>query len=186
MKSLTGSKKVIEMLNRLGYSVSYNVVEEIETELTFEATKQNHFTPDGMLLNPDLATGVVCDTFDRFVETLSGKDTLHDTVGIVYQSTRSSYCSRGKDTGKTVEIDQSSIFDSGKKVQHKKRRRTFEVAGLDIEPYRKKKQKCPIVPFFLLIIQKDWQQQISATKQEPTILCGWCIFVFHQLTLQCG
>ena len=36
MKSLTGSRKVIEVLDRLGHSISYSVVEEIETELTFE------------------------------------------------------------------------------------------------------------------------------------------------------
>ncbi|KZS05943.1 Glioma tumor suppressor-like protein [Daphnia magna] len=29
--------------------------------------------------------GVAFDNYDRFVETLTGKDTLHDTVGIVYQ-----------------------------------------------------------------------------------------------------
>ena len=36
MKSLTGNRKVIEVLDRLGHSISYSVVEEIETELTFE------------------------------------------------------------------------------------------------------------------------------------------------------
>ena len=51
MKSTVGSRKVIDILNRLGHSVSYTTVEEL------------------------------C----RFVETLSGKDTLHDTVGIAYQ-----------------------------------------------------------------------------------------------------
>lgn len=34
--------------------------------------------------NPELFTGVVYDNFDRFMETTSGKDTLHDTVGIIY------------------------------------------------------------------------------------------------------
>ena len=38
-----------------------------------------------MNLKASLATGVAFDNFDRFVETLSGKDTLHDTVGIAYQ-----------------------------------------------------------------------------------------------------
>ena len=40
MKSLTGSKNFIEILNRLGHSVGCNTIEEVETELTFEATKR--------------------------------------------------------------------------------------------------------------------------------------------------
>ena len=31
-------------------------------------------------------TGVAFDNFERFVETLTGKDTLFETVGIAYQS----------------------------------------------------------------------------------------------------
>lgn len=33
-----------------------------------------------------LSSGVAWDNFDRIVETSSGKNTLHDTVGIIYQS----------------------------------------------------------------------------------------------------
>ena len=72
------------MMNRLGHSVSYNVVEKIETELTHEAHEGNGVTLDGMLLDSDLTTGITFDTCDRFVETLSGKDTLHDTAGMSY------------------------------------------------------------------------------------------------------
>ena len=35
MKSIAGSRKVIEILNRMGHSISYNTVEELETKLTF-------------------------------------------------------------------------------------------------------------------------------------------------------
>lgn len=34
---------------------------------------------------PDLNNGVEFDNYDRFTETLTGKDTLHETVGIIYQ-----------------------------------------------------------------------------------------------------
>ena len=30
--------------------------------------------------------GLIIDNYDRFTQTLSGKDTLHDTVGIAYQT----------------------------------------------------------------------------------------------------
>ena len=41
--------------------------------------------PFEMGLNASTVTGVAWDNFDRFVETKSGKDTLHDTVGVAYQ-----------------------------------------------------------------------------------------------------
>ena len=39
-----------------------------------------------METTPEFNTGIAWDKFDRFVETKSGKDTLHDTVGIAYQT----------------------------------------------------------------------------------------------------
>ena len=35
IKSLTGSKKIVAMLNRLGHSINYNGIEELEMELTY-------------------------------------------------------------------------------------------------------------------------------------------------------
>ena len=86
MKSLTGSRKVIEILNKLGHCVSYHTVEEVETEMTFEANKKGVLTPHGMTCNPLLGTGLAWDNFDRFVATMTVTDTLHDTVGIAYHA----------------------------------------------------------------------------------------------------
>ena len=88
LKSLTGSRKVIELLNRMGYCASYHTTQEIETEMTFEAGRRKKNTPFGMSLQSNAGTGVAWDNYDRFVETQSGKDTLHDTVGITYQMVR--------------------------------------------------------------------------------------------------
>ena len=44
MKSVTGSQKVIEILNHLAHCVSYNLVEETETELTYAANKKDILT----------------------------------------------------------------------------------------------------------------------------------------------
>ncbi|KAL4089548.1 hypothetical protein QTP88_024568 [Uroleucon formosanum] len=68
LKSLTSSRK------------------ELETELTYSSINQLGLCPPGVLLLPKLSTGVAFDNFDRFVETSSGKDTLHDSVGILYQN----------------------------------------------------------------------------------------------------
>ena len=77
-----GSRKVIEVLHRLGHSISYSAVEEIEIELTFEGKKENHFIPQQMTMDSEAGVGLAFDNFHRFVETLSGKDIPHDTVGI--------------------------------------------------------------------------------------------------------
>ena len=83
IKSLTCSRKVVDLLNRLGHCVSYSTIEEL-TELTFEATKEK-LTSNGMSLNPANNIGVAIDNFDIYVETVSGKYTLHYTVGIAYK-----------------------------------------------------------------------------------------------------
>ena len=90
--SLTGSRKGIEVLNRLGHSSSYSAVEEIETELTFEGTKENRLIPQQMIMDSEAGVGLAFDNFDCFVKTLSGKDTLHDTVGIAYQISTKDQC----------------------------------------------------------------------------------------------
>ena len=41
IKSLTGSKKVVSMLNRLGYCIKYNGIEELKTELTYNCSNAN-------------------------------------------------------------------------------------------------------------------------------------------------
>ena len=69
----------------MGHCVSYSIMEELETELTFEANKNSKETPFGIKTFPEFNTRIAWDNFDRFAETKSGKNTLHDTVGIAYQ-----------------------------------------------------------------------------------------------------
>ena len=38
-----------------------------------------------MSMDSNACTGSALYNYDRFVETLTGKDTLHNTVGITYQ-----------------------------------------------------------------------------------------------------
>lgn len=86
LKSMSSSRKVVNLLNRAGYCCSYNVIEEIETEATFNACSANQISPEDAILGPNYCTGVAFDNYDRFVETRSGKDTLHDTNGFFYQN----------------------------------------------------------------------------------------------------
>ena len=103
-----------------------------------------------MLRDSMHSSGVAFDNYDRFVETFSGKDTLHDTVGIAYQTiddivqSNTTNHSEGSTTGKLDEIiDFQSSWDQpisqpNEDKQRKKRRRIFDAGNLEIEPYRKK------------------------------------------------
>ena len=85
VKSLTGSRKVIEMLNRYGHCSNYHMIEEIETEMTYASSESQTTTPSCMQLSPEGGIGCAFDNYDCFVEIQNGKDTLHDTVGITYE-----------------------------------------------------------------------------------------------------
>lgn len=85
MKSLTGSKKVVEILSRQGYCITYPSILELETSAAYSCASNNQLCPSGILPTSILSSGVAWDNYDRFVETSSGKNTLHDTVGICYQ-----------------------------------------------------------------------------------------------------
>lgn len=103
-KSITGSRRMIEILNRLGHCVSYSVVEELETEIAYGCAASSEILPHGMVSgNPSLRTHVAFDNFDKFVETSSGKDTLHDTV---YQNVV-----QDRDPGRETEKQPPSTLD---------------------------------------------------------------------------
>lgn len=128
-KSLTGSRKMLDILNRLGFCISYTVAEGIETELAYGCSVEKRILPYGVEPNcPHLRTHVAFDNFDKFVETVNGKDTLHDTVGIVYQNIgdETNICSQSIDL---VENDENSN-------QSKARRRVFH-SNFDstVQPY---------------------------------------------------
>lgn len=136
-KSLTGSRRMIEILNRMGHCISYTVVEELETELAYGCGAETNLLPGGLIAkNSELRTHVAFDNFDKYVETRSGKDTLHDTVGIAYQN-----------IVKTAAVENILIaqFDltheSDTSVQ--RRRKYFSSFDNVIEPYIRKTQIMP-------------------------------------------
>ncbi|XP_045120480.1 uncharacterized protein LOC123509921 [Portunus trituberculatus] len=84
--TLTGSKSVLNILNRFGHCVSYDEVKRLETEIAYTCSEENRESPDGLSLNSNLGTACAWDNFDVNTETLDGKSTLHCTVGICYQN----------------------------------------------------------------------------------------------------
>lgn len=139
-KSMTGSRRMVEILNRLGHCVSYTVVEELETELAYGCAVETNILPNGLIAkNPNLRTHVAFDNYDKYVETSSGKDTLHDTVGIVYQNIEKTNVENlNNPTTQPDLTDEKSTAD----VRHRRRK---YISSFDdtIEPYIRQTQILP-------------------------------------------
>lgn len=88
--------------------------------------------PEAIKKNPNLCTGVAYDNFDRFVETKDGKDTLHDTVGIIYENVDPS----SSHESDTPNLPSSTSEEPG--TSGKRRRRTMEITEVEGRPYKKK------------------------------------------------
>ena len=77
VKSLTGSRKLMSVLNRFGHCISYSKEKELETELATAIQNQQKSCPKGDKYGPVM--GNTFDNYDEMVQTLCGFDTLHDT-----------------------------------------------------------------------------------------------------------
>lgn len=130
LKSLTNSKKIVNIINRYGHCCSYTSLEGIETEATFCSTLRSDVCPEGIIRSKNLCTGVAFNNFDRFVNTSSGKDTLHDTVGIIFQNIDYAIEHDNEDNSAETSI-------AGSSESSKKRRRTFDAITHELEPYTK-------------------------------------------------
>ena len=84
LKSITGSKKLVQVLNRFGHCINYNCLEELETATAEAIQERKKACPEDTL--PGLPMGLAFDNFDELTQTLSGSNTLHDTMGILYQN----------------------------------------------------------------------------------------------------
>lgn len=132
LKSLTNSKKIVNIVNRYGHCCSYSALEGLETEATFTSCESSDICPDGIVRLPGLLTGVAYDNYDRFVDTSTGKDTLHDTVGIIFQIESEQ---ASDDDNIDANISTSNDSASQSQVKH---RRSFDIVGKELEPYAKR------------------------------------------------
>ena len=167
------------MVNRYGHCASYTTIEELETELAFSSLTKDKITPPEMKTESNRCTGLAYDNYDRFVETSSGKDTLHDTVCIAYQ--------RLSTEDNTNEMTQDFAITSSSR-RSSKRRRAFVSDGLDIEPYHKKPRitsrvmipiddaRRKIIPnSYLSAKTKDtlWMLECCYSESETAMWVGW-------------
>lgn len=105
--------------------------------------------------------------------TLSGKDTLHDTVGIIYQNKN----------GEEIEKNENpnALLPSS---SQRKRRRVFDVLDDEIEPYRKKPKLSEVLDFPIFSIKMDkykyiqrfdniWIMLLALVETEIPMWTGW-------------
>ncbi|GFW57469.1 hypothetical protein TNCV_543791 [Trichonephila clavipes] len=135
LKSVTSSLKIIDIIHRYGHCISYPGVEELETEVTYTSVQNSSICPETIVKYPLLCTGVTFDNFDRFVETKSGKDTLHDTVGIIYQNVELHTPNESQFVN-LLAVNEETV------ISKKRRRRTFEAITVDMqeEPVAKRRK----------------------------------------------
>lgn len=87
VKTLTGNVELIQILNRLGHTISYSQLQENDTALCLQklaaASNKSIILPEN--IQPYLFTNLAFDNIDRLEETLSGGGTSHRVNGIAVQ-----------------------------------------------------------------------------------------------------
>ena len=65
LKSITGSRKVVELLNHFGHSIGYHTAEEYETQIASTIIERNQVLPDGLEASGGLSTNSAWDNYDE-------------------------------------------------------------------------------------------------------------------------
>lgn len=192
LKSITGSRKVLEILNHWGHSIGYHTSEELETDCALSLMERPGVTPENIIRKPGLFTGVAWDNFDSNLETLSGKGGLHDTFGICYQHME--YEELGNQTTEIEpqkENDENHKQDANIPLHHpmtdcksRKKVRSLDIDSKILEPYPKKPKlvnplpslvkSCPETYHLEYALLKDfiWMVSVEWSKMTP-MWSGW-------------
>ncbi|CAH0396002.1 unnamed protein product [Bemisia tabaci] len=112
-------------------------------------------------------TGVAFDNFDRFVDTASGKDTLHHTVGIAYQKI--------SEDNSTPSVETSTYSEQEPPAR---KRRAFEAVLPDIAPYPKKSNMLEVL---LPINDKFRMISNESFKKAQKLDLLWLLSHFFQV-----
>ena len=65
LKFMTGSEKVLILMNHYGHCASSETVQRVDMSLESTLSNSNSFIPDGIETKPNLSTGTAWDNFDR-------------------------------------------------------------------------------------------------------------------------
>ena len=130
LKRKTGSRQILQWLNRFGHSISYNEVNVVETKLGEEQTNLEFcrkYVPNN--IQPGTMVTFVYDNCDHNVESLHGL-TMHCTNGIVIQ----------RSAPNLPNITTELAIPSPSMVRMP-RKWSFKPAYNELQPYVKSKDK---------------------------------------------
>ncbi|GBP33294.1 hypothetical protein EVAR_30882_1 [Eumeta japonica] len=99
------------------------------------SVSRTEICPEVINKEENLVAGMAFDNYDRFVDTKTGKDTLHDTVGIMYQN-----IDPNNDNVEEEEEEAEAEDTEGSK-HNRSRRRSFESIDFELPQCAKKLKK---------------------------------------------
>lgn len=81
-----GSRQLIEILNALGYSVSYDEIRKFLTSVAVAQRTDGIYVPKGLLESDNtIPIDAAIDNFDQNESTLDGKQTTHSMAAVLYK-----------------------------------------------------------------------------------------------------
>jgi hypothetical protein len=184
LHSLTGQKLPLVVLSRLGHSINYDRICEIETaqaELAQHFQSMSLYSP---VMHVDAESKVTTtfwwDSFDRNVETASGAGSIHNTPGIVFQ----------EESESTVTRDTTVSIPRSKRRSLKNQEEEyfpFSTINPKVEPpsfaennavhvEQETEEKCNN----LLLLWKSARYLCSADQLNPRFV-GWVILLFKKI-----
>lgn len=160
MKSITGCRVVVDILNRFNYCISYTKVLELETSAAYSCAEKKMLCPSGIIPTSSLSSGVAWDNYDRFVDTSSGKDTLHDTVGIMYQDIPTA-----QELSRNLNINEPDNEHQNSNIRdnNKRRKRSYEPNEILILPSAKQSRP----DFCTNSANLEGEENITIVQNEP-------------------
>ena len=133
LKSITGSKKVVETINHFGHCICYHTVEEYETQIAVTITEKKQVLPDGLKACAGLSTNTAWDNYDESM--------YHDTQGICIQNevpTTSPSASTPAAASSSCDNMPTAAPTISTMSVNKRNKRSLETTHTELEPVRKK------------------------------------------------
>ena len=115
VKHMTGSKKVVTMLNRFGHAINYDELQRIDTAIAENIIKSDN---TDTLLPSNISAGqfvhAAADNIDINEETLDGLSTTHATSMVLYQKKLNghfaAHATETENTGTTKNVPRNRVL----------------------------------------------------------------------------
>ena len=127
LKSITGSRKVQEVVNHFGHSIGYHTAEEYVTQLATKIIEKKQVLPDGLEASKGLSMNSAWDNYNESV--------YHNTQGIVIQN-EVLEISSSTETPTTSSKNQSSSTTSALLSVKAESKRSLEIPNIKLVPVR--------------------------------------------------